>query len=181
MSHQRRTLPPLVASPGRERVNMSSDSSRQDGRPPDSTVGSGSGKKHASAPGAGENIMLGFRSLSLSAVDPPRHIIANVTGFVVKGKQVRYHLPFCGSVLTREEKRARILQAVLSPALLCLVSEIDMLPVRTAAIGHVSSQGLQTSEGFHTFLETKHLTSHLTMKVELPLFSGPRARGSLCS
>lgn len=33
------------------------------------------------------DIMLGFKRLGLTAVDPPRSILSNVTGFVVKGKQ----------------------------------------------------------------------------------------------
>lgn len=33
-----------------------------------------------------DDIMLGFQNLSMSSVDPPKHIIANVTGFVVKGE-----------------------------------------------------------------------------------------------
>lgn len=32
-----------------------------------------------------DNIMLGFQSLSISCDDPPEHIVANVSGFVVKG------------------------------------------------------------------------------------------------
>eukprot|EP00903_Cladosiphon_okamuranus_P008855 g8479.t1 len=32
-----------------------------------------------------DKIMLGFQSLSISCVDPPEHIVANVSGFVVKG------------------------------------------------------------------------------------------------
>lgn len=36
--------------------------------------------------GSGEdNIMLGFQNLSISCDDPPKHIVANVSGFVVKG------------------------------------------------------------------------------------------------
>lgn len=36
--------------------------------------------------GPGEdNIMLGFQNLSISCVDPPEHIVANVSGYVVKG------------------------------------------------------------------------------------------------
>lgn len=38
--------------------------------------------------GPGEdNIMLGFQNLSISCVDPPKHIVANVSGFVVKGEK----------------------------------------------------------------------------------------------
>lgn len=33
-----------------------------------------------------DNIMLGFQNLSISCVDPPKHIVANVSGFVVKGR-----------------------------------------------------------------------------------------------
>lgn len=32
-----------------------------------------------------DNIMLGFQGLSISCDDPPKHIVANVSGFVVKG------------------------------------------------------------------------------------------------
>ncbi|CAM9511546.1 unnamed protein product, partial [Ectocarpus sp. 12 AP-2014] len=32
-----------------------------------------------------DNIMLGFQNVSISADDPPKHIVANVSGFVVKG------------------------------------------------------------------------------------------------
>lgn len=32
-----------------------------------------------------DNIMLGFQNLSISCDDPPEHIVANVSGFVVKG------------------------------------------------------------------------------------------------
>lgn len=32
-----------------------------------------------------DNVMLGFQNLSISCVDPPKHITANVSGFVVKG------------------------------------------------------------------------------------------------
>lgn len=34
----------------------------------------------------GPEIMLGFKHLGLSTVDPPRNILSNVTGFVVKGE-----------------------------------------------------------------------------------------------
>lgn len=46
----------------------------------DEEVGSGSA-------GLGnDDIMLGFQNISMSSVDPPKHIIANVTGFVLKGE-----------------------------------------------------------------------------------------------
>lgn len=32
-----------------------------------------------------DNVMLGFQNLSMSSVDPPKHIVANVSGFVVRG------------------------------------------------------------------------------------------------
>lgn len=35
-----------------------------------------------------DNIMLGFQNLSISCDDPPQHIVANVSGFVVKGTLV---------------------------------------------------------------------------------------------
>lgn len=36
--------------------------------------------------GGVDNIMLGFQNLSMSSVDPPKHIVANVSGFVVRGE-----------------------------------------------------------------------------------------------
>lgn len=40
----------------------------------------------ATPDGGIDNIMLGFQNLSMSSVDPPKHIVANVSGFVVRGE-----------------------------------------------------------------------------------------------
>lgn len=79
---------------------MSSDAPTKDERSPGATVGGGSGEDNGPrSPPTGDDIMLGFRSLSLSAVDPPRHILANVTGFVVKGGWAYFDHP-CGRWLS---------------------------------------------------------------------------------
>lgn len=44
-----------------------------------------------------DDIMLGFQNLSISSVDPPKHIISNVSGFVVKGVYMRE--PFYEKIL----------------------------------------------------------------------------------
>lgn len=52
-----------------------------------------------------DNIMLGFQGLSISSDDPPKHIVANVSGFVVKGttavqqKRERYRLHSIDSLM----------------------------------------------------------------------------------
>lgn len=41
-----------------------------------------------------DNIMLGFQNLSISCDDPPEHIVANVSGYVVKGTRGEIILRF---------------------------------------------------------------------------------------
>lgn len=43
------------------------------------------GKSNMEDGSGDDNIMLGFQNVSISADDPPKHIVANVSGFVVKG------------------------------------------------------------------------------------------------
>lgn len=43
-----------------------------------------------------DDIMLGFQNLSMSSVDPPKHIVDNVTGYVIQGE-----LALCLAVLGR--------------------------------------------------------------------------------
>lgn len=69
-----------------QRAGPSSGATMQSKDSSSGTSEMGNGDKEEAGTSDGE-IMLGFKSLSLSAVDPPRHIIANVTGFVVKGEQ----------------------------------------------------------------------------------------------
>lgn len=84
-----------MAGRGKNRVHMSTDeeqaaSSRDADRPfsvlrdEEDELGSTAAPDKPKVEGY-DNIMLGFQNLSISSVDPPKHITANVSGFVVKG------------------------------------------------------------------------------------------------
>lgn len=85
-------------------------SGRASYRPSIDEEGGGGG----SASSGSDDIMLGFQNLSMSSVDPPKHIIANVSGFVVKGesfvktlRQVKYeHRSAIRSFVATERKKS---------------------------------------------------------------------------
>lgn len=84
------TIAPMLgsadSSPAASQHGMALDTAAHD-------VEGGGGSGVATPNGAGggggiDNIMLGFQNLSMSSVDPPKHIVANVSGFVVRGEMI---------------------------------------------------------------------------------------------
>lgn len=94
------TIAPMLGSPD------SSPAVSQHGPAPDGMAVDveGGGGRTTSTPdaydaGAVDNIMLGFQNLSMSSVDPPKHIVANVSGFVVRGDECATDMYHIGNLL----------------------------------------------------------------------------------
>lgn len=84
--HTMSTIAPMLgssdSSPAASQHGMALDTAADD------VEGGGGGVATPTGGGGGgiDNIMLGFQNLSMSSVDPPKHIVANVSGFVVRGE-----------------------------------------------------------------------------------------------